>query len=81
MRSPVNARSSDRIKKGRPHSAQARLQGMKARQQTASRVPTALARSEFHRSPRTSKAKLVVMPHDGQGIPVRKRNVHGGRPI
>jgi hypothetical protein len=43
------------------------LQIRSSRQNTASSVPAALARSEFLMSPRTRKAKLVVMPHAGQG--------------
>lgn len=58
------------MKYSRPLRAQARLQGIRARQKTASSVPTALAWSECQTSPRTSSAKLVVMPHDGQGKPV-----------
>jgi hypothetical protein len=38
-----------------------------SRQNTARSVPAALARSEFVTSPRARKAKLVVMPHAGQG--------------
>jgi hypothetical protein len=47
--------------------AQTRLHGMNARKQIARSVPTALARSEPSKSPRTSRAKLVVMPQDGHG--------------
>jgi hypothetical protein len=55
------------MKNVRFQAAQARLQGMNARKPAARTVPTALALSEFSRSPRTSRAKLVVMPQDGHG--------------
>ncbi|HEV3257470.1 MAG TPA: hypothetical protein VG013_11355 [Gemmataceae bacterium] len=66
----VRARSSDQIHNGLPRTAEARFHGISARQKAASRVPTQLARSECHTSPCISSAKLVVMPHDGQGSPV-----------
>src|SRR5437868_3073398 len=68
-------RSKDAIHSGRLHQTLARLHGITASPNRARRVPTALARNEFSRSPCISKAKLVVMPHEGQGIPVRDRNV------
>lgn len=68
------------MNRGRLHSTLARLQGISARPKSANSVPTALARREFTKSPCTSKAKLVVMPHDGHGMPLRMRNVQGGKP-
>src|SRR5690348_15405598 len=74
------ARSNETMNQSRLHSKLARLQGISARPKIANRVPTALAHSEFARSPCISRAKLVVMPHDGQGSPLRTRNVQGGKP-
>jgi len=70
MTNRVRARSRDQIHNGRPRTTEARFHGMRARQKAANRVPTQLARSEWRTSPCTSSAKLVVMPHDGQGSPV-----------
>jgi hypothetical protein len=63
-------RSIERTNRVRRRNTQAMLQGMNSRPNTASRVPTQLARSELARSPCISRAKLVVIPHDGQGTPV-----------
>jgi hypothetical protein len=60
------------MKNGRPKYALARFHGTSARQKSASTVPTAFALSEFHRSPCRSRAKLVVIPHDGHGTPVMR---------
>src|SRR5207253_8394136 len=76
----VTVFSSERMNSDRPRNALVRLQGMKIRQKTASSVPTALARSEFFKSPRTSNAKLVVMPQEGQGSPVTSLKLQGGKP-
>jgi len=70
MTSRVRARSSDQTHSGLPRTAEARFHGISARQKAANKVPTQLARSESQTSPRISSAKLVVMPHDGQGNPV-----------
>jgi hypothetical protein len=64
----VIVRSTERTNRVRPRSTLATLQGMSSRHSTASSVPAALARSELSTSPRTNRAKLVVMPHEGQGI-------------
>jgi len=77
----VKARSIETMKSGRPRSEQMRHHGTSARQNAASSVPTALAFNEFQTSPRISRAKLVVMPHEGQGTPVRSLKVQGGSPI
>ncbi len=69
---PVSIRSTERMPYSRPRRAQTRHQGIAARHTSASRVPTALACNECRRSPWTSRAKLVVMPHDGQGSPVTR---------
>jgi hypothetical protein len=74
------ARSSDRMNRVRPSTAQVKAHGMQARPTRASKVPTALACSDAHRSPWISRAKLVVMPHDGQGSPHSTLKVQGGRP-
>src|SRR5262249_7892313 len=68
----VSAFSTERMKNGRFQYALAKHHGISSRQKPASKVPTALARNEFPTSPRINRAKLVVMPHDGQGIPVTK---------
>ncbi len=60
-------RSTERTNTVRPQTTLATLHGRSVRQSKASSVPAALARSEFSTSPRTSSAKLVVMPHEGQG--------------
>jgi hypothetical protein len=60
--------SSDRTSRVRPHSRLSRLHGMRNRHSPPSIAPAALARSELTTSPRMSRAKLVVMPHAGQGI-------------
>jgi hypothetical protein len=52
--------------------AEAMHQGMSAKQNAASMVPTALAQREFQGSPCTRRAKLVVIPQDGQGKPVKR---------
>ena len=70
--SQVSVRSSAVIQSNRPRTAEATHQGMSARQNAASMVPTALAQREFQRSPWTRSAKLVVMPQDGQGKPVKR---------
>jgi hypothetical protein len=62
--------SMERMNKVWPRQTLIRLQGMDRTHTRANRVPTTLARAELTRSPRTRKAKLVVMPHDGQGRPV-----------
>src|SRR5207245_8387700 len=54
--------------------------GITRAQKTASPVPTQFAFIEFQTSPRTNRAKLVVIPHDGHGIPVISWNRHGGMP-
>jgi hypothetical protein len=66
----VSARSMERMNSVRPQTTQARHQGISKRQNPANSVPIALARREFLKSPCISKAKLVVMPHDGHGRPV-----------
>jgi hypothetical protein len=76
----VSARSIDRMNSGRARIALTTAHGIRASQNRASKVPTELAQSEFSTSPRMSRAKLVVMPHDGHGMPVSTRNVHGGKP-
>src|SRR5262245_60861422 len=43
-------------------------------------LPTQLARIDASLSPRTRRAKLVVIPHDGHGLPVRITKLHGGMP-
>jgi hypothetical protein len=70
MISRVSAHSNDHTPYGRPRTAHTSAHGINTRQTAASSVPTALARSEFHTSPCMSSAKLVVIPHDGQGSPV-----------
>jgi hypothetical protein len=75
----VRLRSTESTKSVRLHTKLARHQGMSIRQNRASSVPTALARSELDTSPRTSRAKLVVMPHEGQGTPVVRKNVQDGK--
>src|SRR5262249_9667047 len=47
---------------------------------SASVVPTQLARSELTTSPRTRRAKLVVIPHDGHGRWNIRWKLHGGSP-
>ena len=47
---------------------------------TAISVPAQFARSDATTSPRTSRAKLVVIPHDGHGLPVSTTKLHGGMP-
>jgi hypothetical protein len=64
----VIMRSTERMNTVRPRSTLATLQGISSRHSTASSVPAALARSELSKSPRTNRAKLVVMPQEGQGI-------------
>src|SRR5262245_51411670 len=59
--------SIDTSQSGRPQKELARHQGIRASQNRANRVPTALARSELATSPFISKAKLVVNPHEGHG--------------
>ena len=76
----VIVRSAERTNTVRPRTTLATLHGTRNKPRMPSSVPAALARSEFSTSPRTSRAKLVVMPHDGQGIFVRLWNVQGGRP-
>ena len=66
----MRARSIEWRNSVRLQTTLARHQGMSVRQNTASNVPTALARSELTTSPLISRAKLVVMPHDGHGRPV-----------
>lgn len=68
----VSVRSSEITQSSRPRVAEAMLQGISARHSAASNVPTALARREFHKSPCISSAKLVVIPHDGHGRPVKR---------
>src|SRR5579883_1087434 len=72
--------SAFRTPTSRPRAAPTTPQGMSASQNTASSVPTQLARSEFHTSPWTSREKLVVIPHDGHGFPVIATMVHSGSP-
>jgi len=64
-------RSTERTNTVRPRSALTTLHGSSRNPNTASSVPAALARSELSTSPRTSKAKLVVMPQEGQGTLVK----------
>src|SRR5437899_10472938 len=73
-------RSKLRMNHSLPAQAEANAQGINARQPIARTVPTALACSECHTSPRIKRAKLLVMPHDGQGKPVTVLKVHGGSP-
>ena len=80
MTTATMARSSDWTNKARPTTTLATTQGMSSRQNIASRVPTQLARAEFSGLPCMSKAKLVVMPHDGQGTCVILAKVQGGSP-
>src|SRR5262245_51767923 len=75
-----NSQSKDKFTQYRPRHALIKPYGISVAQKNANRVPTQLARSEFSTSPRTSSAKLVVMPQDGQGFPVHTLNVHGGKP-
>ncbi len=63
----VSVCSTERMKTVRRFQALTRLQGRNSKHIRASSVPTQLARSELPTSPRTSKAKLVVMPQAGQG--------------
>jgi hypothetical protein len=60
--------SRERTSRVRPHRRLSTLHGISKRHSPASIVPAALARSELSTSPRMSRAKLVVMPHAGQGI-------------
>jgi len=46
----------------------------------AKAVPPTLALSACQNCPRTTRAQAVVMPHDGHGLPITARNVHGGNP-
>jgi hypothetical protein len=47
---------------------------------TAISVPVQFARIEAETSPRTSRAKLVVIPQAGHGFPVIITKLHGGIP-
>jgi hypothetical protein len=67
----VSARSIEWTNTGRPQNTEARPHGISARQNKASKVPTALACSDARQSPWASRAKLVVIPHDGQGNRVK----------
>jgi len=60
--------STERTSRVRPHSRLSTLHGMSRRHSPASIAPAALARTELTTSPRIIRAKLVVMPHAGQGI-------------
>src|SRR5438445_13438686 len=76
----VSVLSIDSMNNGLPSNALRMLQGMIAIHNTANTVPTQFACIECQTSPRTNRAKLVVMPHDGQGSPVHVLKVHGGKP-
>src|ERR1041385_4284085 len=43
-------------------------------------LPTQFAFAEATTSPRTNRAKLVVIPHDGHGLPISTAKLHGGMP-
>src|SRR6266540_6506825 len=43
-------------------------------------LPTQFAFAEATTSPRTRRAKLVVIPHDGHGLPMSTAKLHGGMP-
>src|SRR5205823_2428445 len=64
----------------RPASPPATAQTSSAAQDTATTVPTQFARTDDRTSPRTSRAKLVVIPHAGHGLPVSTTKLHGGIP-
>ena len=64
----VTVRSTERTNTVRPRTTLTTLHGISRTQSTARSVPATLARAELTRSPRTNRAKLVVMPHDGHGI-------------
>jgi len=56
----------------RPLSPLSKNQGTKTRPATASRVPAGLARSELAGSPCMNSAMLLVIPQEGQGMPVSR---------
>jgi len=76
----INAVSRDRTNGDRPRMTATAAQGTNNIPKPHKRVPTQLARIELRTSPRTSRAKLVVMPQAGHGLPVCARKVQGGRP-
>ncbi len=70
----------DRINKVFPNHKLANPQGRRSIKKNARADPTGLALSAFPRSPLTIKAKLVVIPQEGHGWPVRIMKLQGGNP-
>jgi len=70
----------DRINKVFPNHKLAMPQGRTSIKKKARADPTGLALSAFPRSPLTIKAKLVVIPQEGHGLPVRIMKLQGGNP-